>query len=93
MLIPRTKGFVATVQGLSGHIQAVYDITIGYGGGVPSLWQWFLGHGNEDHVHVSRTPVSSVPIDSDGLAKWVTQQYQKKDARLGRFYDTGTFDH
>ena len=35
--IPRTKGFVATTEGLRGHAQAVYDMTIGYVDGVPSL--------------------------------------------------------
>ena len=91
VLIPRTKGFVATVQGLSGHIQAVYDVTIGYVDGVPSLWQWFLGRATEVHVHVSRTPVSQLPVGSAQLAEWVADQYRNKDELLGRFYNTGSF--
>lgn len=91
VLIPRTKGFVATVQGLSKHIQAVYDVTIGYVDGVPSLWQWFLGRATEVHVHISRSPIDTLPVDSEGLAEWVSRQYRQKDERLGRFYETGEF--
>lgn len=44
LLIPRTKGFVATMEGLRGHAHAVYDFTIGYVDAVPSLSQWALGY-------------------------------------------------
>jgi len=40
--VPRTKGFTASVQGLRGHITAVYDLTIGYEEGVPTLWHWLI---------------------------------------------------
>jgi len=32
VLLPRTKGFVATVQALRGNVPFLYDITVGYKG-------------------------------------------------------------
>ena len=54
MLIPRTKGFVASVEGLGDHLNAVYDFTIGYVDGVPSLWQYITGRVKQIHIHVRR---------------------------------------
>ena len=42
-LVPRSKGFSASIEGLRSHITAVYDLTIAYEVGVPSLWQYLKG--------------------------------------------------
>ncbi len=91
LLIPRTKGFVATLEGLRGHVDAVYDVTIGYLAGVPTLWQWTQGAAPEVHVHVRRFPVASLPEDAEALAAWVMDRYVEKDRLLDAFYREGRF--
>jgi 1-acyl-sn-glycerol-3-phosphate acyltransferase len=93
VLIPRTKGFVATVQGLSEYVPAVYDITIGYPQGMASLWQIAKGTASEFHVHVKRFPIEALPRPQDnlGLASWLIQRFVEKDRLLDEFYRQGHF--
>ncbi len=86
LLIPRTKGFVATLAGLQGHVDAIYDVTIGYDGAVPTLWQWFLGESTLVVVHLARIPMDHVPEDAVGQGQWVMERYAAKDLLLERFY-------
>lgn len=90
-LVPRTKGFVATVQGLRSHVTAVYDLTLGYEKGVPSLWQYIQGFARKAHLHVRRYPIDSLPSDDDGIARWLQERFGEKDALLEGFYREGAF--
>jgi 1-acyl-sn-glycerol-3-phosphate acyltransferase len=90
-LVPRTKGFVATVEGLRDHVDAVYDCTLGYVEGVPSLWQFAQGFAPEAHLHVRRYPMESLPTDEEGLAVWLQERFREKDELLARYYETGAF--
>lgn len=90
-LVPRTKGFTATLFGLRDHLDAIYDITIGYEPVVPSLWNCFTGIHDTSHVHVRRYPVASLPDDDAALADWVRARYVEKDALLAQFAQTRTF--
>jgi len=91
VLVPRTKGFVATVQALRRHVDAVYDVTIGYKEGVPTLWQFIRGQAPRAHLHVRRYPVDRLPVADDELARWLMERFVEKDALLERFYDVGSF--
>jgi 1-acyl-sn-glycerol-3-phosphate acyltransferase len=91
LLVPRTKGVVASIQGLSGHLDAVYDLTIGYEGGVPTLWQYLQGLVRRIHLHVRRFPAHELPASADELRAWVLERWQQKDRLLEGFYTTGSF--
>ncbi len=91
LLLPRTKGFAASVIGLRAHIDAVYDITIGYEHGVPTLWQFIKGTSTAAHINVKRFPVSGLPEDQDGLSEWLFERFEKKDQLLDEFYEKGCF--
>lgn len=91
VLIPRTKGFVASIQGLRNHLDAVYDVTIGYERGVPTLWQYINGLVKRAHMHVRRYPVQALPEDDDALATWLLDRFRAKDALLDGYYRTGRF--
>jgi 1-acyl-sn-glycerol-3-phosphate acyltransferase len=90
-LLPRTKGFVASVQGLRSHIGAVYDVTIGYEDGVPTLWQYVKGYAKTAHLHVRRYPIGDLPESDDELAEWLLERFREKDQLLEGFYTHGEF--
>jgi 1-acyl-sn-glycerol-3-phosphate acyltransferase len=91
VLFPRSKGFVATVQALGTHLAAVYDVTIGYVDGVPTLWQWSKGYVREVHVHVRRFPIQEMPGGEAELTAWLTNCFKEKDALLDAYYRDGVF--
>ena len=90
-LVPRSKGFAATVEGLRGHISAVYDLTIGYEEGVPSLWQYIQGLVARVHVHVRRFPIDGLPQTTDELRLWLLTRWQEKNELLDHYYEHGSF--
>lgn len=91
VLLPRTKGFVATVRGLGDHIDAIYDVTIGYEKGVPTLWQYVKGYAPRAHLHVRRYPVASLPPSDDDLSTWLHERFREKDELLTHYYEHGAF--
>jgi 1-acyl-sn-glycerol-3-phosphate acyltransferase len=91
LLVPRTKGFVAAVRGLAGHAIALYDVTIGYEQGVPTLWQFAKGFSRVAHLHVRRYPLADLPDDDGELASWLLQRFAEKDQLLDHFYRHGAF--
>jgi 1-acyl-sn-glycerol-3-phosphate acyltransferase len=91
VMIPRTKGFVASVEGLGRHLDAVYDITFGYPGGAPSLWQYITGVSREAHCHIRRYQADQLPHSSDGLNEWLHTKFREKDQMLEDFYQNGYF--
>ena len=99
VMIPRTKGFVAAFRALGGgsglasdsYIDAVYDLTIAYRGGVPSLWQYAQGHCREVHVHVRRVSGDELQASEEELSHWLLERFQEKDQLLEDFYSQGRF--
>lgn len=91
LLLPRTKGFVASVEGLRDHVAAVYDCTIAYVGGVPTLWQWTQGLMPLVHVDVRRIPIADLPREGEAVADWLRGRWQRKDEILSFYYQQGHF--
>ena len=89
LLLPRTKGFCLTLDALRTHLDAVYDATIGYVDGVPSLWQWCRGDVQRVYLHVRRYPVTDLPQEEEELAEWLKDRWYEKDALLDHFYREG----
>ncbi len=93
VMIPRTKGFVATVAGLRSHCPAVYDVTIGYRAEpVPSLWQVACGVAKEFELHVRRHEMSDLPDDPEALSNWLFDRFVEKNDRMAGFHANGSFD-
>jgi 1-acyl-sn-glycerol-3-phosphate acyltransferase len=90
VLWPRTKGFLAAVIGLGRHLDAIYDVTIGYPQGVPTLWQYCQGDARVAHLHVKRIPLSDFP-EENKLASWLLDCYENKNRLLHEFYQKGKF--
>lgn len=91
VLWPRTTGFASTLQGLGPQLDAVYDVTIGYVGGVPTLWQYVTGAVRRIHVHVRRFPIAELPPSDDDRKVWLMDLFRAKDRLLETYYATGAF--
>ena len=91
LLIPRSKGFVASVENLRGHLDAVYDVTIGYVEGVPTLWQWIKGYVKQANIHVRRYAMVDMPKGEKALEAWLATCFEEKDLLLEQYYATGAF--
>ena len=57
----------------------MYDVTIGYVDGVPTLWQLIVGSVRRIHVHVRRFPTEELPRLESELRDWVLERYREKD--------------
>jgi 1-acyl-sn-glycerol-3-phosphate acyltransferase len=90
-LVPRTKGFVATMIGLRDHLDAVYDLTIAYPKTTPTLMNCFEAKVQRIEVHVRRFPIESMPTDEEELARWAHERWREKDALLARFEEEQRF--
>ncbi|MBI2895884.1 MAG: acyltransferase [Deltaproteobacteria bacterium] len=84
-LVPRTKGFVATMIGMRSHLDAVYDIDIGYPGRLPTLMDAFRARIESVELHVRRTPIADLPTGEEELTRWAHECFRAKDERMARF--------
>ena len=75
-LPPRTRGFLASIEGLREKLDAVYDVTIGYPYGIPSFWQYGCGYVKEVHIHIKRSPISELPVDQQQLREWLENTFK-----------------
>lgn len=91
VLIPRTKGFIATVQGLENNFDAIYDLTIGFEKFVPTLSEFFLLPIARVHLHTKRYGSEILPREPKDLAGWTLERYKEKDLRMKKFIQDGYF--
>jgi hypothetical protein len=95
LLYPRTKGFVACVQGLrkSSQVKAVYDVTIAYAKNDGSIFQQAptfmqsmmlpsLDQKWRFFVHVDRHPIEELPTSDEQIASWLEERWVVKGDRL-----------
>ena len=82
VLLPRTKGFTTSVEGLREHCDAVYMVTIYYVHGVSSLWRWLRGLGGDVVVDVVRFPMNEVPQGDRDLGPWLISRFEAMDRKL-----------
>lgn len=83
VLIPRVKGFLATIEGLEGHLDAVYDLTIAYPEGkAPTLWGLLSAEGHEAKVAIKRFSIEELPTDPEGRSQWLMELYRHKEIVL-----------
>lgn len=91
VMIPKTRGFTAALEGLQGHLDAVYDVTIGFDGGIPKLGQIYGGYVKRVFIDVRRFPLATLPPTEPERAEWLKQRFVRKDRILGTLFKTGHF--
>ena len=79
VLLPRPRGFVATVHGLRDLVQAVYSVTIRYEGKAPKLTHMIRGDVNRVFVDLKRVPITAMPNNDKQLGAWLLSDFYRKD--------------
>ena len=82
VLMPRVKGFSASVQGLRGHCDAVYDVTILYDGMAPSFFDLFLGKVKRVTLYVERFPLDQLGNEEKDLQDWIIDRFYLKNKMI-----------
>lgn len=93
LLYPRTRGFIASVQGLRkvNHVKAVYDVTIAYAKSnqfqkPPTFSETvFTPHLDKlwkFYVHVQRHNLEDLPSADAELADWLVERWIQKGEKL-----------
>ncbi|HYX38745.1 MAG TPA: 1-acyl-sn-glycerol-3-phosphate acyltransferase [Oligoflexus sp.] len=91
VLIPYAKAFETSILGLQDRVQAVYDITIGYPQGIPTLWQLLCGEVRLIEVHVARFSLDQLPREAPAIEAWLNERFWAKEQHLLRLQKEGTF--
>jgi lysophosphatidic acid acyltransferase/lysophosphatidylinositol acyltransferase len=85
--LPRPKGFTASVLGLQGHANAVYDVTIIYENSyVPTIYDLFLGKVKKINLHVQRYLLKNLPKEDKLITDWLLEKFYEKDQRINYHY-------
>ncbi|XP_006820482.1 acyl-CoA:lysophosphatidylglycerol acyltransferase 1-like [Saccoglossus kowalevskii] len=78
-------------------VKWIIDMTIGYPG-YPDIkpmnvQTWVCGWREpcQTVVHYRYYPINDVPVDEDGLMRWLYQRFEEKEELLLHFYKTGKF--
>ncbi|KAH7665528.1 lysophosphatidic acid acyltransferase / lysophosphatidylinositol acyltransferase protein [Dioscorea alata] len=93
VLIPRTKGFVSSVNIMRTFVPAIYDVTIDIPKDKPppTMLRILKGQSSVVHVHMKRHAMSELPETDDGVAQWCRDIFVAKDALLDKHIAEGTF--
>lgn len=92
-LVPRTKGFVATVDSIRSFVPVIYDMTVKVpeGGPEPTFLSLVQRKKSVIHIHVRRVFMTDLPKDEAGIADWCKQAFVEKDEMLEAHKKSATF--
>lgn len=94
LLVPRTKGFLLTLQQLRGKIPAIYCATLAFNmkeGAKPTLKSMLLGRRVIGEMLLERIPIDEVPEDPAKAALWLHENYHHKDQMIDVYKKEGAF--
>lgn len=93
-LVPRTKGFTASLESLRGRCPVAYDINLAYkkdDENSPTISTLLNGKSVEGHMFVRRIPLENIPTNEEEAAKWLQNLFREKDKIIDSFHSTGSF--
>jgi len=94
LLLPRSKGFISSVEQLRGKFPAVYSCCLAFNteeGATPSLKSLLLGRRVISEMCIERIPMENVPVDADKASEWLHESYRQKDNLLDMYKKNGHF--
>lgn len=93
-LIPRTKGFTASLSALKEKCPSILDIQLVFKPNEPNeptVGNLLRGRGVTGYMHVRRIDMKSLPDDENAAAEWMQQLFREKDALHDSFLTHGDF--
>ncbi|XP_035910318.1 1-acyl-sn-glycerol-3-phosphate acyltransferase gamma-like [Anopheles stephensi] len=93
-LIPRTKGFTASLPFLREKCPSVLDIQLAISKDSkvkPTIFNILNGKPIEAHMCVRRFPTATLPTREEDAAVWLQDLFREKDRMQDSFHRTGSF--
>ncbi|MCX6119322.1 MAG: lysophospholipid acyltransferase family protein [Proteobacteria bacterium] len=79
VLVPRSKGVWATVQGLGSRMICIYDINIAFGQLPPKPLNFFTEGNYTVKVFVTKILKENLPTNEKDFNEWIVQRFIEKD--------------
>lgn len=93
-LIPRTKGFTASLKPLKAKCHSVLDIQLAFKQNdktEPTVGNLLHGRGVTGYMYVQRIDMKDVPADETAAAEWMQELFRRKDRLQDSFHTHGDF--
>ncbi|KAI4464209.1 1-acylglycerol-3-phosphate acyltransferase-related [Holotrichia oblita] len=93
-LLPRTRGFIASLPSMKGKVPAIYDIELAFHENdphEPTITGLLLGKSVTAHMYMKRIPLEDVPETEEGQEEFLRQLFINKDKLRESFIKTGDF--
>lgn len=93
-LIPRTKGFTASLSVLKKKCHSIMDVQLVFDEKdkyKPTIINLLRGKSMTGHMYVRRIPMTDVPADEVEASKWLHELFVRKDKLQTSFHKTGDF--
>lgn len=93
-LIPRTKGFTASLPYLKEKCPAILDIQLAFKKNdevEPTIGNLLNGRGVTGYMHVRRIDMKSLPDKEEDAAEWMQEFFRFKDNLQDSFHTHGDF--
>jgi 1-acyl-sn-glycerol-3-phosphate acyltransferase len=90
LLKPKVGGIARTFKAMSGHLDAVLNVTVAYPQGVKGFWEFICSKHQTVRVHVEGISVNSLPFFQGGnwhgsnaqVQEWLNNLWHEKDRLL-----------
>lgn len=93
-LLPRTKGFIASLPSMRGKVPAIYNIELAFHEDAPvkpTITNLLFGRQTEAHIYFDRVPFEQVPNTPSEQEEFLKEMFVKKDKLRESFLKTGDF--
>lgn len=93
-LIPRTKGFTASLPVLKKKCASIMDVQLVFDEKdkvKPTIINLLRGKSITGHIYVRRVPMTDVPDDEEAAGKWLHELFVRKDKLQTSFHKTGDY--
>lgn len=93
-LIPRSKGFTASLEVLKKKCDSVMDVQLVFDKKdkvEPTILSILNGKKLNGHLYLRRVPIKDIPDNEEEAAKWLQELFVRKDKLQTSFHNTGDY--
>ncbi|CAH2010613.1 unnamed protein product [Acanthoscelides obtectus] len=93
-LLPRTRGFIASLPPMKGKVPALYDIELAFkedAPAKPTITNMLFGKQCTAHIYFKRIPLEEIPEEEAAQEKFLRDRFVIRDKLKESFLKTGDF--